>query len=56
MNDLANTNNSAFNLQQVDVGDVLKRKRLRLADSKLGVKDQFPDLPKEENDEERDTP
>lgn len=43
-----NSNSSNFNLKEsypsADVGEFLKKKRLKLADTRLGIKDQLPEV------------
>ncbi len=54
MNDFSNTSNGGFNLKigEADVGDELKKRRLKLADTKLGptkIVDQMPEVKEDED-------
>jgi hypothetical protein len=52
MNDFSNSDNSNYNLKlsygegRDIVGDVLSRRRKKLADTKFGIVDQFPPVPR----------
>lgn len=56
MNDNQPVKASNFNLKidypSADVGETLKKKRYKIADSRLGIKDQLAEIPetREEND------
>jgi hypothetical protein len=50
MNNFANTVDSSFNLKdgyvKDPVGAALSQRRKKLADTKFGIKDQFPEKPR----------
>lgn len=51
MNDFSNSSNSNYNLKLSYggndlVGDALEKRRKKLSDTYLGIKDQFPPVPR----------
>ncbi len=59
MNDDQPVKASNFNLKidypSADVGETLKRKRLKLSDTKLGIKDQLAEVPESREQDETDS-